>query len=402
MKGRVTMLLTDPTMVGYCTNVHAGQDLKTTQAQLEEHALAVRDQLEQSQLAVGLWLSRKTASQLLDQENSLPQFADWLAHKGLLPYTLNGFPYGDFHQEVVKHQVYQPTWAEPERLQYTIDLANILARLHQSSDHPTAGSGTISTLPIGWPSETPGVQQAAAEQFLKLTERLESIHEQQGTQIQVCIEPEPGCVLGDMRSALRFFEQFLLKRDKVVQDRVSRYLSICYDICHAAVMDECSEDNLMHLKQLGIGVGKVQVSSAISIDFEKLTDDTSRSQAWERLQSFQEPRYLHQTLVYRSDGSKTFYEDLPLALKDSQSFQTGRWVVHFHVPISEARFGAVNTTQAEITHFISACDHLGVKPIHWEVETYAWNVLPADLQRRSLAHGIADEIRTLQHWLGNG
>ena len=33
-----------------------------------------------------------------------------------MPFTFNGFPYGDFHQSVVKHRVYEPTWADAERL----------------------------------------------------------------------------------------------------------------------------------------------------------------------------------------------------------------------------------------------------------------------------------------------
>ena len=37
---------------------------------------------------------------------------------------------------------------------------------------------------------------------------------------------------------------------------------------------------------------------------------------------------------------------------------------------------------------------------HFEVETYAWNVLPPELQRDSLADGIADELKWVREQLG--
>ena len=33
----------------------------------------------------------------------------------LLPFTFNGFPYGDFHSERVKDAVYRPDWAGDDR-----------------------------------------------------------------------------------------------------------------------------------------------------------------------------------------------------------------------------------------------------------------------------------------------
>ena len=56
-------------------------------------------------------------------------FRDWLAEAGLLPYTVNGFPYGDFHRKVVKHDVYRPTWHTRARLDYTLDLIHVLDAL---------------------------------------------------------------------------------------------------------------------------------------------------------------------------------------------------------------------------------------------------------------------------------
>ena len=44
--------------LGYCTNVHAGADLETTRANLEEHAVAVKQLFSPDQpMGIGLWLS---------------------------------------------------------------------------------------------------------------------------------------------------------------------------------------------------------------------------------------------------------------------------------------------------------------------------------------------------------
>src|SRR4051812_10177109 len=112
------MIIT-PQHLGYCTNVHAGADLAGTRANLERHALAVKRRVSPNEpMGVGLWLSAVAAQKLLD-DGETENFAGWLRDVGLVPFTLNGFPHGDFHQAVVKHRVYEPTWWQKERLTYT-------------------------------------------------------------------------------------------------------------------------------------------------------------------------------------------------------------------------------------------------------------------------------------------
>ena len=65
--------------------------------------------------------------------------------------------------------------------------------------------------------------------------------------------------------------------------------------------------------------------------------------------------------------------------------------MHFHVPVFLERAGAVGTTQSEIA---TCLDLLRERPEvrHFEVETYAWDVLPGPLRTDDLAAGIAREI----------
>jgi hypothetical protein len=130
--------------LGYCTNVHAGADLEQTRANLDRHARAVKARVSPHEpLGIGLWLSA-AAARTLQQGRELDAFRDWLGEAGLLPYTVNGFPYYDFHQKVVKHQVYLPTWRDPERRDFTLDLVHVLHALlppRSGGEHLDAAAG---------------------------------------------------------------------------------------------------------------------------------------------------------------------------------------------------------------------------------------------------------------------
>src|SRR5947207_396266 len=192
----------DFAQLGYCTNVHAGADLDTTRANLEQYALAVKARVSpRFPMGVGLWLSATAAEKLL-RERKVEQFRDWLRQVGLVPYTFNGFPHGDFHQAVVKHRVYEPTWWDPARLDYTLDLVAI-----QHALLPEAMAGSISTLPIAWGQHAPGHDRLtqAAGQLRKVAERLARLERETGRFICLCLEPEPGCVLQRSRDVVRFF-----------------------------------------------------------------------------------------------------------------------------------------------------------------------------------------------------
>ncbi len=107
-------------VIGYCTNVHAGATLAEFRENLQRHAPAVREALGlDGPLGVGLWLSAAAVGELIDTGGTA-QFAQWTRDNDLDVFTINGFPYGDFHQRVVKRDVYRPDWRSPQRLEYTL------------------------------------------------------------------------------------------------------------------------------------------------------------------------------------------------------------------------------------------------------------------------------------------
>lgn len=378
--------------IGYCTNVHAGFNLDVTRKNLEEHAVAVKQMTAPDQpMGIGLWLSDQTASELLDA-GRLDDFRQWLEQRELVPFTFNGFPFGNFHQDEVKKLVYLPTWAEDSRREYSQNLATI-----QNALLPAGMEGSISTLPIAWDDDLvePEFLEQSADQLIRLATFLEELEERDNRLIYFCLEPEPGCLLQTSQTCVEFFQNHLLGRSPGIDSVVQRYLRICHDVCHSAVMFEDQNEFVHNIQSAGIRIGKVQVSSAVFADFDPGDAELSRS-VLEQLSQFKEPRYLHQTVLQAADGTTTFYEDLAPALKELhanlENYRQAR--VHFHVPIYLKRFGNLRTSQTEIYQCLDATQNLDGM-IHYEAETYAWNVLPEELQHSTLAAGIAEEIKWL-------
>ncbi|MDZ4830894.1 MAG: metabolite traffic protein EboE [Phycisphaerae bacterium] len=362
--------------IAYCTNVHAGADLATTIANLETHAARVRELVApRATLGIGLWLSDAAAAELSVRDD-VRRLRDRLDALGLAVVTMNGFPFGDFHGACVKHAVYEPHWAQRSRLVYTLRLAEILSDLVP----PGTAHASISTLPIGWRStfsaDSCGGSVGLAISHLEgAAHGLARIEAERGVRITVDVEPEPGCLLDRSQHVVDLFEQSLHS------DVARRYLGVCHDICHAAVMFESQAEALAIYHRAGIRVNKVQVSSAIECD--------GSDAAVQALSKFAEPRYLHQTCVSDERGDVRFFEDLPDAIA---ARPRGTWRTHFHVPIHLLTLDSLGTTQREIRACLAALGH--ERPT-LEIETYAWTVLPESLRPARLADGIADEFRWL-------
>lgn len=447
---------------GYCTNVHAGVHLSEAKANLQRFSGEVRKQVSPGgKLPVGLWLADKAATELA-YPGAIEQFRDWLSANQFLPYTFNGFPQGDFHQTVVKQAVYEPNWLADSRRDHTILLADILNLLL-----PSDSVGSISTLPLGWPS-APWPEkgwsaehfQCAARNLLSVAGHLASLADRTGREIVLAIEPEPGCILDTAIDVIQFFEQYLLVGPD--QRIARRFLTVCHDICHSAVMFEPQQQVLAEYQNRGIRVGKVQVSSAIEVPWRELSSESEceepnmrgensehvplgkrrehlpHGQRWEhalhgnpldhvplgkrdvlqkrdvlltQLRELHEPRYMHQTTRANEGGRLAeLAEDFPVALErwlGPDSISKTNWRIHFHIPIFVERFGQLRATRSEIgeacqfleAHRSNTVDGCPWFTGHYEVETYAWPVLPAELRAEHLADGIAKELNFFQQIL---
>src|SRR5690606_34309770 len=124
-----TMRLQGQSHLAYCTNIHPGNDWEETFRSLENEVLSIRRLVAPHEpFASGLRLGERAARELSDRAR-LAEFRRWLEAENCYVFTINGFPYGNFHGERVKEQVYRPDWADTARLDYTVLLFEILAEL---------------------------------------------------------------------------------------------------------------------------------------------------------------------------------------------------------------------------------------------------------------------------------
>lgn len=401
--------MSDEWEFGYCTNVHAGGTLQQVLDSLDQYAVAVREQVSSGgRLQVGLWFGEQAAQSLLSKDQS-SRLRQWLDERDLVTYTINGFPQGDFHRPVVKHDVYQPTWLCQSRARHTQSLALLLQALL-----PEGKPGSISTLPLGWPHAPWHADdyRLAADHLLSVARFLDRLSQQRGSEIVLALEPEPGCLLDTAGDVLEFFEKYLLSGPDAQVAR--QYLTVCHDICHSCVMFEPQQMALDRYRGAGIRVGKVQVSSAIHVPWDQVVDQPSAQDSMlQQVQSFSEPKYLHQTTRCDPHGHlESFSEDLTLALTDwikGERLPTRPWRIHFHLPIFVNRFEHLTSTASDIQeacNYLEKHRHTQVAQCDWftghyEVETYAWTVLPPQLASTDLADGIARELQCFHRMLSS-
>lgn len=380
----------------YCTNIHPGQDWDTTFASLKRYVPKIKDQVSKDNpFGLGLRLSNK-ASEELGMGKRLEAFHNWLQENQVYVFTMNGFPYGNFHDERVKDQVHAPDWTTQERVYYTKRLFDQLAVLL-----PQGMEGGISTSPISykhWYLSDAESEKAFAEGAKNLTEiilHLFQIEQKTGKYLHLDIEPEPDGMLENSDEVIRFFTDYLLpiaipilslelgKSKSEVTALIHRYLTVCYDICHFSLAFEEPKDTFAKFAKAGIGIGKIQVSAALKI----LSSAADNENIWEALGAFDEPTYLHQVTEKR-DGTVHTFNDLPIVLEHKKSFYELR--AHFHVPIFLDRFGPLFSTQ---DHILKVIEQLKEHPVceQLEIETYTWDVLPPAL-KKDLSESIVREI----------
>jgi len=367
--------------ISYCTNVHPGETLteiaEVLRGPVAEVKAAVCPALP---FGLGLRLGNQATEALLRAPGALIELVELCLNEGLYVFTLNGFPYGDFAASTVKAGVYAPDWRSPERLAYTLRLARVLAHL------PGPTHRTISTVAGGFRPEADDVA-AMATHLRAAATGLAELADETGVHIRLCLEPEPWTTLETTPETIRFFDAHL-RSEAASRD----HLGVCYDCCHQAVHFEEPAASVAALVAAEVPIGKVQVSSALHL--AQPADPEARA----ALMAFAEPRYLHQVVGRRVDGTLLRALDLPAVPTDEAWTQAEAWRCHFHVPIGWAGAGALSTTRADWQAAVRAVVAADACP-HLEVETYTWSVLPAVEQAAlagdGLVAGVVAELAAL-------
>ncbi|MFB2981801.1 metabolite traffic protein EboE [Microseira sp. BLCC-F43] len=380
----------------YCTNIHPGEEWQQVFANLVKYVPNLKTQLAPDKpFGIGLRLADVAARQLLEKD-ALIEFKNWLFQQKFYVFTLNGFPYGGFHHQVVKDQVYAPDWSKRERLDYTLRLVKILAFLL-----PEGMDGGISTLPLSykpWFKEDKSTWESTLHSstihLALVAAEMARIREQTGKLLHVDLEPEPDGLIENSTEVIDFFQNRLLPiggaflakglgiSQELAEQRLLEHIRVCYDTCHFAVE---YEDPLLVFKRFqaaGIQIGKIQISAALRVMIPQ--DLQQRSLIIERLRPFAESTYLHQVIERRVDGTLHHYPDLVTALPYLERVDAQEWRIHFHVPIFIRDYQLLHSTQDDIIEVLdllgknNACEHL-------EIETYTWDVLPPEMKMDLLA-----------------
>jgi hypothetical protein len=246
--------------LAYCTNIHRGETWRETFDSLQSHTLAVRERVcPQKPFAIGLRLSNRAAREL-SEPDILLAFQRWLAQKNCYVFTINGFPYGQFHGIRVKEQAYLPDWTSPERLAYTNLLFDLLAKLL-----PAGVSGSVSTLPGSFKGFHlhPDALKTARNNLWYCVEHIARLSEATGRKLHLGLEPEPLCLLESSGETIRLFDRLRIEHPR--DPRLAEHLGVNYDACHFAVNFEEPQNALLCLQQHGIKISKLHLSSALKV-----------------------------------------------------------------------------------------------------------------------------------------
>ncbi|PJZ84212.1 metabolite traffic protein EboE [Leptospira harrisiae] len=370
----------------YCSNIHPGESWSDHFFHLKSNLPVIRQKVSpNAPMGLGLRIANEASIELLNPQR-LGEFKSWLNKEGFYVFLINGFPYGGFHETVVKESVYQPDWTTKDRLDYTLRLFKILSELL-----PQGMEGGVSTPPLSYfyfdSEESSRIKRkfVATKQIADVTLDLIQIKIESGQTLHLDLEPEPDGILGNVKLWVHWFlEDFLpvvipmiqAKWDvslEIAEQMAKNHIRICLDACHAAVSFQDSQMIVKILSKHSILVGRIQISSALKVKFSSETD-----RLLELVSSFDEPTYLHQVVIQSEGKVLDSYPDLPEAIRNGKN-QFVEWRIHFHVPVFLESYGLLTSTQKELLELLNLQKQYLITNA-LEVETYTWGVLPKELQ----------------------
>tara|TARA_R110002096_G_scaffold418953_3_gene623323 strand:- start:118 stop:1269 length:1152 start_codon:yes stop_codon:yes gene_type:complete len=374
------MPVTSPRLT-YCSNVHPAPDLASQLAALRDHTAPIAQMARERDRAFGLggWWPWTLVEELSENATALAQLRDAMAAIDVPLWTLNAFPFGDFHELVVKTKVYMPDWGEQERLLYTRRCAEVGATFLKQGDVLP-----ISTLPLGYRGRgaAPVDFELMAGNLARAAGFFASVEEKTGVRCVLALEPEPNCLLETVKQTAAFLDERLFHGacSMLPETTLRRHLGVCVDLCHLAVLDEDPLNALADLRKRDIEVPKIQVSSCLEV---------RRPEGIEELLTFAEPRYLHQTAA--ANGARSIDLD-GVAIRQYEFEHAGRVRTHFHVPLYWDADGQLGSTQKEVRRVLEALA-AGSDPVPLlEVETYTWSVLGDKFGDAPLAERMQREL----------
>lgn len=373
--------------LAYCTNIHRGETWDETFDGLSRYTDRVRQRVAPDEpYAIGLRLSAKAAAELSGDTAKRDQFRRWMDQRNAYVFTINGFPYGTFHGSRVKEQVYVPDWTSPERLEYTRMLFDLACELA-----PEGRSVSVSTLPGSFKEfvkpETEAEQwNAICRNVRTCSEHIEELKARTGRDIHLGMEPEPLGLFETSIETVDFFERLVEGQGEDAESSLLSNIGVNYDTCHLAVEFEEAADAVGRLRNAGIRISKIHLSSALKLE--------PGNESVSRLSEFQDDVYLHQVVVRQGSEVSHRFRDLPDAIDwfgVSGKDVGDEWRVHFHVPLHSHPEAMFEDTRDHISGMMNLLTEDPDLCKHFEMETYTWEVLPEAMRSGDVVDQLVAE-----------
>jgi hypothetical protein len=379
----------------YSTLVHPADDWPQLWDSLQRYLPQVKQRISpHAPFGVCIRLSHLTAAELSAKQAEREKLKAFLQDQDLYVYTANAFVYGVFKNTQIKEQVYEPDWRTPERREYTIQVADILADIC-----PAWATPSIQTAPLGFKPRVTGPDVVAAftDNVLQVVAHLVTLEQTTGTLLTLGLEPEPRCYLETTDETIAYFQDYLYTGTaaqriatlaQVPMDTaiaaLRRHLGVTFDIGHQAVGFEDIPVSLQKLVDAGIPIVKLQEAASMYIG--EVTDEKIAA-----LQRFTNTIYLSQTAECRGDHLE-HYLNLEDAMAGWATDKTPRqWRTHFHVPVFLEDLGPLKSTRFALEQALAMHKKTPLSR-HLEIETYTFDVLPDQYKTGDIVEYVCREL----------
>jgi hypothetical protein len=301
-----------------------------------------------------------------------------------------------------KDQVHHPDWRTEDRLSFMFAASNLLAEVAEAGG-PEPGITTNAFSHRRWLDvDFPGNWAALTLNLVRVVQHLATIRERTGITMHIDLEAEPGSVLRDTADIIHFWHTWLLGRgaamlsdrmqvtDGTAADVLQRHVRLALDTAHAAVVWDDAATSLDKVAETGVGIGRLQVSSALEIAVP--ADGAARADVRMHLGQLQSDRLLQQVVATRDGAIVARYEDLPDAIAAIDGAAGETWRIHTHAPVLSDRYGVWRSTRDEAAAWLQETATRGMDVPMIELRSANWDVVPAD-DRSPMEQMVAREAK---------
>ena len=308
-----------------------------------------------------------------------------------------------------KENVHEPDWRTEDRLSFMFPALNLAAEF-ATPDHEVGVTTNALSYRRWLDVDMPGNWAALTLNVVRIVQHLVGIQDRTGITLHIDLEPEPGSVLRDTADVVKFYSQWLLPRGgAMLSDRMQltngsaaeailRHVCIALDTAHAAVVWDDAAASLDAFAELGIRIGRLQVSSALEVEIP--SDAASQKTLSEYLDAFVSPTLLQQ-VVARQDGEMVKrFDDLPDAVAVIGKSAGQTWRIHTHAPLLADRYGVFASTREATATWLREVAARGIDVGMIELRSANWDVVPHD-DRAPVEAMIMQEAAWVRGLLGN-